>query len=108
MTPFSLISRPALIAASPAFVLPLRIEKLWETVLAPLPSSCIAYASMQVWIPYLAIALLVADLIFMLVGSGWVSLAATRRTSYTCGINSTEKYRITENNFRIRCNPLKT
>jgi hypothetical protein len=34
---------------------------------------------MQVWIPYLATALLVADLIFMLVGSGsgWVSLAAT-------------------------------
>jgi hypothetical protein len=28
---------------------------------------------MQVWIPYLATALLVADLIFMLVGSGSVS-----------------------------------
>jgi hypothetical protein len=30
---------------------------------------------MQVWIPYLATALLVADLIFMLVGSGWLGVA---------------------------------
>jgi hypothetical protein len=39
---------------------------------------------------------------------GWVSLAATKEINSTPVINSTEKYRITENNFRIRRNPLKT
>jgi hypothetical protein len=39
---------------------------------------------------------------------GWVSLAATKEINSMPVINSTEKCRITENNSRIRCNPLKT